>query len=227
MNKKILVFICIFLLGGGSFFLVHRQEEENKAGRIAREERAAETASPGNQPKTLRIDGLNISQGEAGNLQWTLIAETADMRLDGIIHANNPFLTYFMRNESAAGEKAGRAEAASSPQPAKSTVTVAALSGEIDQQADIMSFKDKVVMVSGEKTLLTDSLEYSGKEKKLSSNVKTLFFGETMRGQAGKAFLSLRDNILYASGGVSVNMVMASKGGGPGALEQPAARREN
>lgn len=227
MKKKLLILAVILLVGGGGTFLVYNQSQKVQAGRserAARLENSSDspgTAEPGgiagpeSGASKMYIDGLDISQGESGFLLWTLVAERATTLGEGRFQAENPFLTYYMFNrEEARSDQPEDHKAdplgASVPEGA-SVLTVKSLAGSINRQADTMSFEHDVVMVSEDKTLLSELLEHSGKDRTLTSPGPADFFGETMQGKAGRAYLDLTDSILYASGGVDVEWAMAPK----------------
>ncbi|MDR1125684.1 MAG: hypothetical protein LBM64_06445 [Deltaproteobacteria bacterium] len=232
MKKKLLILIVILFLGGGGAFLVYNQSREVEAGRAARSDSAAAAEQGGAENgasfagnssgasagaiSKMYIDGLDISQGEGGFLLWTLVAERAATLGEGQFQAERPFLTYFMFNREEAARPAEASDYRADPLGASvpegaSVLTVKSLAGGIDRQVDTMSFERQVVMVSEDKTLLSELLEYSGKSKTLTSPGPADFFSGTMRGKADKAYLDLTDSILYASGGVDVEWMMAPK----------------
>lgn len=233
MKKKLLILLAILLLGGGGAFLVYNQSQKVEAGRAERAARLestggatdstdpaersgpAEGAGSSGGASRMYIDGLDISQGEGGFLLWTLVAERATTLGEGQFQAENPFLTYYMFDREKARLEQARDFKADTPgalvPEGASVLTVKSLAGSINRPADTMSFERDVVMVSEDKTLLSELLEYSGQGKTLTSPGPADFFGETMRGKAGTAYLDLTDSILYASGGVNVEWAMAPK----------------
>ncbi|MDR1243266.1 MAG: LPS export ABC transporter periplasmic protein LptC [Deltaproteobacteria bacterium] len=195
MNKKKIVFVAVLLVLCGAVFLVREHGKIINPLRETATTQAAKLRGQANKQKLVMADGLSLSRGEAGKLEWVLTTEHMLTSGDsGIVTVSKPFLTFFSKNERAAsGEE---------------TTTVQSLRGEVDRVAGDMRFLDDVLVVSKENNLTTSQLEFVAAEKIIYCPEQTYFSSPSMQGVAGKAALFLDNDVLNASEKVSVDMLL-------------------
>jgi hypothetical protein len=196
MHRKKIIYIFAVLLIGGVILLVRDHEKKINSHRELATSAAGKLQTPVSSQKPMNIDGLNLSQGEAGKLEWKLQTEQAETDDEsGVIKVLNPFLTYFYKDAQAAG--------------GQNIITVKGLHGELDQTSKNMRFIDEVLVVNNIDQITTSLLEFVYSEKIIYCPAQTFFSSPTMHGVAGKASLNLNNNIFNASGRVTVNVILA------------------
>jgi hypothetical protein len=188
------------LLFLGAVYLIRDHGKKIDPFRETATIQAATLQGQTNKQKFVIIDGLSLSQGEDGQLDWKLTSErTVSSDPGGLITVSNPFLTLFTKNP-------GGANAENDP------VTVQGLRGEIDRATNNMRFMDDVIVVNYENHITTSRLDFVAAEKIIYCPGQTYFSNPTMQGVSGNASLAFDSNILDASGGVLVDAVLAPAG---------------
>jgi lipopolysaccharide export system protein LptC len=196
MNKKKIVFAVVLLMVCGAGFLVREHGKIINPLREAATTQAARLQGRSNKQKLVIVDGLSLSRGEAGKLEWRLTSEHAITSDDsGIVTVYKPFLTFFTKNERAVS--------------GEDTITVQGLRGEVDRAAGNMRFLEDVLVISKENNLTTSQMEFVTAEKIIYCPEQTHFSGPSMQGVAGNATLLLDNDVLNASGKVVVDMLLA------------------
>ncbi|MDL2306673.1 LPS export ABC transporter periplasmic protein LptC [Desulfovibrio sp. OttesenSCG-928-C06] len=219
--KKIFIVIILALCAGAAAFFVFRSSgtgsgssdsSHTASGQSSAAGQADAGQNGGNSPTVMNLEGLELSQGDDGKVLWTLLAEQAEMQEQGgMIYATEPFLTYYMRTKKQAEDgqpggtgapvRFGEPDVADTPD----IVTVKSLTGDIDQQTHNMRFIKEVLVLNGDRRMTSDELSYSGSERILTSPEKTFFASPNMNGDSGKVMWDLNTNMLFASGGVTVD----------------------
>jgi LPS export ABC transporter protein LptC len=196
MNKKRIAFVIVLLLFCGVVFLVRKHGKIINPHRDAATKQTAIIQSKANAQKFMAIDGLSISQGEAGKLEWKLTAEQAGTgEVSAVIKVTNPFLTFFVTNSKA--------------ETKEDVVTVESEFGEVDRATNNIRFIDNVRVESNENHITTGLLEFVNSERILYCPGTTQFTNPTMRGTSGMASFVLDGNILNASGHVIVDIILS------------------
>jgi LPS export ABC transporter protein LptC len=195
VNKKKIVFVAVLLVLCGAVFLVREHGKIINPLRETATTQAAKLQGRPNKQKLAMADGLSLSRGEAGKLEWQLTTEHMVTNDDsGIITVSRPFLTFFSENERAVSRE--------------DAITVQSLRGEVDRAAGDMRFLDDVLVVSKDNNLTTSQLEFVAAEKIIYCPEQTHFSSPTMQGVAGKASLLMDSDVLNASGKVVVDMLL-------------------
>ncbi|MDR2892332.1 MAG: hypothetical protein LBV80_04520 [Deltaproteobacteria bacterium] len=231
MNKGKLAILAIILIVVMAAFLIRNQEEldapydsatpgiTSESGEAANTSEPAvvgESAESGDSGRrSMNIEGLELSQGEEGKLQWTLVAKQADMAgQDGLIQAVEPYLTYYLTPADTlqdATPDISEVVLAQSVLDPENILTVLSRLGEVDQERDIMRFIEKVHVTNADKTLLSQLLEYSGGKRQLVSPGHADFSARGMDGEANRVVWNLDENVLYAYGDVRVDWENVSR----------------
>lgn len=208
-KKKVLVLFVLVLAIGGWFFFNSKpgttafKGPEPGADSVAGSGIEPSASTPGagaavvSGPQGARdvmsIQGMEISQGEAGKKLWHLTADSASMREEGgVIFVDNPFLTYFMEGK-------------------ERPLTVDSKSGDVDQSNNNIRFLGNVIAKQDDSILRTDMLEYIGAQRKLLSPGAARFSATNLLGSADTAEWDLNTNIMTATGNVHTEMEMNAR----------------
>lgn len=211
--KSRVVFIVVLLLiaaGISSAVLYSRNLRKRIDATNARIE--AESAEQGETGSSrtkavagMDIKGMSIVQGEGGRERWMLVAEKLEMsEAGGDIVAQKPYLTYYLAHEASRN--------------AQNTLYVTSVTGDLDQQGNVMRFVDDVVATREDDVLTTSLLIYEGEKDRLHCPELSHIKSEGMNGTARELFWHLNDNTLHATGGVSLDFE-TSRRAGPGGIK--------
>ncbi|MDR2050350.1 MAG: LPS export ABC transporter periplasmic protein LptC [Deltaproteobacteria bacterium] len=173
--------------------------------------RGAEDPSPedlseyaaSDESSDMDITGLEIHQGEDGRELWNLRATRAVMaQQDGDIVAENPFLTYYIRESASTG--AGASFSSSGQE--EETVTVQSGSGDVNQRENRIRFAGDVVVKRKEDVLYTNLLIYEGQDRSMFCPETSTLIRPGLRGESAELLWNLADNVLFGKNGVSITL---------------------
>lgn len=146
-------------------------------------------------PLDLALKGISLSQGESGFEIWRLKAEWASLeKTDDTVVTQKPRLTYFMKDGD-------------------NTIQVEAEQGEVNQKTQILRFIDSVRASQDDKQLSGALLVYNGNDKTMSMPEGGKFTASGIAGSCQSIVWHIDDNIIEASGRVTIFMETASPPG--------------
>lgn len=142
----------------------------------------------------LTLQKIKYTKTRAGNALWTLSAETADQREDGVISARKVRVTFFDRK--------------------KGDIHISADQAQLVPELEKVSLSSNVkVTTSQGETLLTDFLEYKEKEHLLHSDQPAHIFTDSYEATGNGMSVDLRYRTLVLFGGVKASVPKNSNKG--------------
>jgi len=140
----------------------------------------------------LSLHNIKYTKTRAGKALWTLSADTADQREDGVISARKVRVTFFDKK--------------------KGDIHITADRGQLVPELEKVSLSSNVrVITSQEETLLTDFLEYREKEHLLHTDQPAQIFTDSYEASGNGMSIDLRYRTLVLFGGVRASVPRANK----------------
>ena len=147
------------------------------------------------------MQGIELSQGREGRVQWRLKASGAEyLQEGGLIRVDSPVVTYY-------GGADGQGPAASGSKPGSTPIVVTAPKGEVLQDDEVVTLWPDVTVTMGMGEMRAERLVFTGKETRtirLTGSV-VMHRGE-MAVRAPEVEYDLDKDIIVAKGGVEADL---------------------
>ena len=185
MGRGLLLFIALLIgvLGFGAWVWLSQDETVRQIGELADNvELEAEVGVD------LSLQGIELTQAEAGRTQWRLTAERASYAQDeGLVRVEKPKVAYYLSNGEVFNVSAAQGEVRQDEQKARLWPDV---SGEYD-----------------DKTITAQQLDWSGGEQLLALSGDVRMIAPQAEFHAPSLQFKLDTNILSAEDGVRITIM--------------------
>lgn len=192
--RTLVVFLLVFaVIGGGAYWLFVADDaaQHSIAPDVADQppDDAMNTAErhDDSTPADLTVEGFELTHGQDGRAEWTLVAERGIYRqAGGVVDVENPTVTYYLEN--------GESVIASAPR------------GEVTQEKNSASLHPDVTIMYKGTRVSADRLDYSGKGRVLDLSGGVSLQGGGWSSLAESMRIDLERDTVEAVGGVTANI---------------------
>ena len=191
MSVRFWVLVLVAAITAGILVVVWSTWDTGTRKRVAPPQKKSENAtvpSPSLLSEAdvdISAEGIELTQGESGRLEWTLKAVRGDYAQEsGRIYLTRPDMVYFMGED-------------------RTEVRVRAGTGNVAQNEDLVALEDNVTAHYGEFTVLAGTLDYMGRNKSLRLGDDVRVSRPGMRFNASVVDVDVSTRDILAVGGVA------------------------